>query len=190
MTDFLTSLSQAAFHNNLVLIQLLGLSAFMAGSVRLRPALELAQLLFVIMVSACAVNLVLHQLLLKPLGIGALQLPLFAVCGAGIASLYYKMLQSYFPMAARRQDMAVLLFGGSSAVVGTSLMATAMGTGIVAGFAFSLGSAIGYCMLLILFAALRERLDSAGTPMAFRGAPGILICAGILSLCLLILQQS
>ncbi|MEQ8955467.1 MAG: Rnf-Nqr domain containing protein, partial [Gammaproteobacteria bacterium] len=94
----------------------------------------------------------------------------------------------YFPLMARRHDFALLFFGGGSAVVGTSLLATTGSAHFAQAMAFSLGSAAGFCLLLVLVAAVRERLEAATIPDAFRGAPITLISAGIISLCLYTLQ--
>ncbi|MEQ8953629.1 MAG: Rnf-Nqr domain containing protein, partial [Gammaproteobacteria bacterium] len=89
MTDFFSTFSHAALQDNLVLIQLLGVSAFIAGSGRLRPAMELSQLMFLVLVIACMANLAWHHLVLQPLGLSALQLPVFATTGAMIATATY-----------------------------------------------------------------------------------------------------
>ena len=47
---------------------------------------------------------------------------------------------------------------------------------------FSIGAALGFTLVLVLFAALRERLEGASIPTSFRGAPITLVSAGIMSL--------
>ncbi len=189
MTDYFITLYQSLLQNNLVLIQLLGVSAFIAASTRLRSAIELAQLFFLIMVSACAINMVLHFFILEPLGLEFAQLPLFAVTGAAVASALCLLLQRYLPLAARGHGISLLFFGGSSAVVGTSLLAQASAPGFGLALAFIIGTALGYSLLLVLVAAMRQRLEAVEIPKSFRGAPAILICMGIVSLCLLTLQD-
>jgi electron transport complex protein RnfA len=51
--------------------------------------------------------------------------------------------------------------------------------------AYSIGAALGFTLVLCVFAALRERLEHADVPQPFRGAPITLISAGILSLAFL-----
>ena len=47
---------------------------------------------------------------------------------------------------------------------------------------FGLGSALGFSLVLVLFAELRERLEGADVPAPFRGAPIALVTAGLMSL--------
>jgi electron transport complex protein RnfA len=48
--------------------------------------------------------------------------------------------------------------------------------------AFGAGAGAGYGLVLLLFAALRDRLETADVPAAFRGAPIALVTAGLLAL--------
>jgi len=47
---------------------------------------------------------------------------------------------------------------------------------------FGFGAAVGFSMVLILFAAIRERLVAADIPTPFQGASISLITAGLMSL--------
>ncbi|TXL01760.1 hypothetical protein BMR07_09285 [Methylococcaceae bacterium CS1] len=47
---------------------------------------------------------------------------------------------------------------------------------------FGVGTALGFTLVLVLFAALRERIDAADVPAPFRGASIGLITAGLMSM--------
>ena len=77
------------------------------------------------------------------------------------------------------------LIGANSAVIGISLLST-MGVHTVAqNLAYSFGSALGFAIVLIAFAALRQRLDTMDIPDVFRGPAIQLVSAGIVSMCFL-----
>ena len=85
----------------------------------------------------------------------------------------------------RRQKLAFYLVGGNSAVIGVSLLNTINVFSIAESFAYSLGAALGFALLLISFTALRQRLETADIPTPFRGAAINLVSAGIIAMCLL-----
>jgi electron transport complex protein RnfA len=45
-----------------------------------------------------------------------------------------------------------------------------------------MGGALGFTLVLVLFAAMRERLEAADIPAPFRGASIAMITAGLMSL--------
>lgn len=85
----------------------------------------------------------------------------------------------------RRQKLAFYLVAGNSAVIGVSLLSTIDAVSIGESFATSLGAALGFASLLVAFAALRQRLETADIPAPFRGAAINLVSAGIIAMCLL-----
>ena len=47
---------------------------------------------------------------------------------------------------------------------------------------YSLGISIGFTLVIYIFSTIRERLENANIPAAFKGAPIALITAGIMSI--------
>ena len=47
---------------------------------------------------------------------------------------------------------------------------------------YGFGAAIGFSLVLVLFAAMRERLDAADVPLPFRGSAIAMVTAGLMSL--------
>jgi electron transport complex protein RnfA len=70
----------------------------------------------------------------------------------------------------------------NSVVLGQLLVNAERTRGLLETFLASLGAAVGFGLVLLLFAGLRERLETADVPVPFRGLPIALVTAGILSL--------
>ena len=68
------------------------------------------------------------------------------------------------------------------AVLGVALLNVQEKHGFVESLLYGFGSALGFTLVLVLFAGLRERLALAQVPEAFAGAPIGFITAGLLSL--------
>ncbi|NQV69959.1 MAG: electron transport complex subunit RsxA [Pseudohongiella sp.] len=185
MTTYLSIIIAAALVNNVVLVQLLGVSSLFLSNSRLQNTIELATLNFIVLFSAAVINLLLFRFILLPLGLDFLKLLFFVAISSSITKLLLQWLKQRFPLSLRQQKLAFYLTGGNSAVIGVSLLNTVSHLSIPQSIAYSLGAALGFSLLLVAFAALRLRLDSAEVPAPFRGTAIQLISAGIVTLCLL-----
>ena len=68
------------------------------------------------------------------------------------------------------------------AVLGVALIAVRDALTLAQTLFFSIGAALGFVLVMVIFAALRERLNDHQVPAAFRGTPITLVTAGLLSL--------
>lgn len=185
MSTYISIIIAAALVNNVVLVQLLGVSSLFFSSSRLQNAIELAALNFVVLFSAAVINLLLFRFLLAPLGLDFLKLLFFVIVSSGITGLLLQWLKKKFPLSMRQQKLAFYLTGGNSAVVGVSLLNTVSSLNISQSIAYSLGAALGFSLLIVAFAALRLRLEACDVPAPFQGAAIQLISAGIVAMFLL-----
>jgi electron transport complex protein RnfA len=71
------------------------------------------------------------------------------------------------------------------AVLGVALLNVQAQRSLLEAIVFGFGAAVGFGLVLVMFAAMRERLEAAPVPISFRGAPIALINAGIMALAFL-----
>ncbi len=185
MANYLPIIVSAALVNNLVLVQLLGVSSLFYSTSRLQQSIEFALFNFVVLFLSAMANLAAYRLLLTALNLQCLQLLVFVTSSAVITKILLDLLAARLPLSARQQGLALFLTGGNSAVLGASLLTISNVLGIGESIAFSFGAALGYSLLLLLFAALRIRLSYADIPAPFQGTAIQLISAGLVALCLL-----
>jgi electron transport complex protein RnfA len=185
VTQIFSIIVAAALVNNMVLIQSLGVSSLFAYSNRLRNAIELALVSFLVIFLASAINLILYRVLLAPLELEYLALLCFVGVSSILTLLVLHSLEKYFPLSMRRQRLAFYLIAGNSSIIGLSLLNTASERSVVDCLAYSFGAAMGFALVLLAFTALRQRLDGADVPAPFRGAAIQLISAGIAAMCFL-----
>lgn len=185
MATLFSTIIAAALVNNLALVQLLGVSTFFSASRQFSAAAELALLSFLVLFPAACINLLLQALVLEPLNLEFLRLFLFVAVSAGITGLLARQLVSVFPLLARRHIRSVLLMCSNSAVIGLSFLQGSSLSSLPMKLVYSFGAAAGFSMSLLLFAALRQRIDQGSSPAALRGIPLYLISAGIASMALL-----
>lgn len=185
LAQFLSILIATALANNIILVQLLGVSSLFAYSTRMQQAVELSLFSFLIMVPAALINALIDRFLLTPLSLQLLRLLCFVLVSASLTALLAGQIKKHLPLTWRRLDVGLLLVGGNSAVIGLALTQAEHGGGFQQLLAYSLGAGLGFVVLLLGFAALRQRLDHSDMPLPFRGAAIQLISAGIVAMSLL-----
>lgn len=185
MSFIVSTFIAAALVNNLVLVQLLGVSSFFSYSRRFSASVELAFLSFIVLFFSAAINLILQTLILEPLSLRSLELILFVAVSAGITTILSIQLADKFPLISRRNGRALLLMSSNSAVIGFALMQSSSLLGFGGKVIAALGAAAGFSIALLAFAALRLRIEQSQSPRAMRGIPLYLISAGIASMAFL-----
>ena len=172
----------AALVNNFVLVQLLGVCPFIAGSQRVESAIGMSLSIGLVLTIAAGTTQLADRYLLRPYELEYLRLfALLLVIGVavGVVDLTIKR---FAPVLQRVLGLYVPLVATNCAVLGVALINTAASRSFVAALFYGVGAAAGFGLALTLFAALRERVAQADAPIAFRGAPITFVTAGILSL--------
>lgn len=182
MADLGLILIGALLVNNFVLAQFLGLCPFMGVTRRYQPALAMGlATTFVLTTSAAASHLIYHGLL-EPLGIEFLRIVAFIVVIAAVVQLTERVLRATSPLLHDVLGIYLPLITSNCAVLAVALLAVGQNLSFLATVVYGVGAALGFSLVMVLFAALRERLEHAPIPAPFRGVPVALITAGILSL--------
>ena len=168
--------------NNFVLAQFLGLCPFMGVTRGLDTALSMGlATTFVLTLAATICYLVFHGVLV-PLGLEWLNIILFIVVIASVVQLTEIYLRATSPLLHQVLGVYLPLITTNCAVLGVALLVVGRELSLLETIVFSMGAAAGFTLVMVLFGAIRERLEGADVPKAFRGAPIALITAGIMSL--------
>jgi len=168
--------------NNFVLVQFLGLCPFMGVSSRYPPALAMGFATAFVLTLSATLSHLLYHLLLVPLDLTFLRILIFITVIASVVQLTERILRSTSPLLHELLGIYLPLITSNCAVLAVALLAVGQSLSFLQTLIYSLGAAIGFTLVMVLFAALRERLDHASVPAAFRGVPIALVTAGILSL--------
>lgn len=190
MATFFAIMASTALSNNLLLVHCLGLSSLFAYSNSFRTGVALALTSFAVLFSSAVLNALLFYYLLLPLNLVALRIVVFVLVSAVLTFLCMRLLARFFPVTAQRQTLTILTLSGNGAAIGLAVLISMRAIGqseipVLDIVATALGGALGVSVLILLFAALRQRLDAAQLPLAFQGAPAYLISAGIVAMALL-----
>ena len=185
MTNFLSIIVAAALVNNLILIQLVGVSSLFYSTKKLPQAIEFALFNFAVLFLASVVNISVYRFILLPLHLEFFRLVAFVATSALLTTLFLHVITKRLPFSTRQQGLLLFLTGGNSAVLGATLLSSTSALSLGENISYSFGAALGYSLMIVGFAALRIRLEFADVPAPFRGSSIQLITAGLVAISLL-----
>jgi len=182
MTDYALILIGTILVNNFVLAKFLGLCPFMGVSRKVDTAIGLGlATTFVLTLSGAAAYLVDHWLLI-PLEIEFLRTIAFILVIAVVVQFTEMVIHKTSPMLYQVLGIYLPLITTNCIVLGVALLNTKEDHGFVGATLYAFGAALGFSLVLTLFAGLRERVAVADVPQPFQGNAIALVTAGLMSL--------
>lgn len=182
MTEFLLLILGTALVNNVVLVKFLGLCPFMGVSNKLDTALGMGMATTFVLTLAAAASWVLEHYVLLPLDIGFLRILGFILVIAAVVQFTEMVIHKTSPLLYQVLGIFLPLITTNCAVLGVALLNIQEQYSFVQSIFFGFGAALGFTLVMVIFAGLRERLALMEVPQAFSGTPIAFITAGILSL--------
>ena len=182
MADLLLILLSAALVNNFVLTQFLGLCPFVGTSSRFDTAVPMTlATMFVLAVAATGTHLV-HSHVLAPLGLEYLRVIVFIAVIAASVQCTELFVRAASPLLHAMLGIYLPLITTNCAVLGVVLIAVDEGLSLARTLVLAIGAGAGFGVAIVVFAALRERIEDAAVPAPLRGAPLALVTVGFMAL--------
>lgn len=182
MSELFVILVGTALVNNFVLVRFLGLCPFLGVSRNLESAAGMSLATAFVLTLSSAAAYLLQQYVLAPLGLDYLRTIAFILVIAASVQLTEIMVRRTSPVLHQVLGIYIPLIATNCAVLGVALLNVQQSKGFVQSVFYGFGASAGFALVLVLFAAIRERLEAADVPAPFRGAAIALMTAGIMSL--------
>jgi electron transport complex protein RnfA len=182
MGEYLLLILATALVNNVLLVKFLGLCSFMGVSSRLDSALGMSLATTFVLTLAVVAGWLLEYLLIQPLGLGYLRILTFILVIASVVQFTEMVVRKVSPALHQVLGIYLPLITTNCAVLGVTLLNVQQNHGFLYSLLNGIGSALGFSLVMVLFAGLRERLALAQVPGLFAGQPIAFITAGLLSL--------
>ncbi len=168
--------------NNFVLVKFLGLCPCMGVSRKLDTAIGMALATTFVMTLSAVLSYLVNQYILIPLDAEYLRTLSFILVIAVIVQFTEMVVHKTSPLLYQLLGIFLPLITTNCAVLGLALLNVQQDHSFVTATLYGFGAAMGFSLVLILFAAMRERLDAADVPLPFKGTAIALITAGLMSL--------
>jgi len=182
MTELLLILVGTVLVNNFVLMKFLGLCPFMGVSRKLETAVGMGLATTFVLTLSSVCSYLVHALLLAPLELEYLRTITFIVVIAAVVQFTEMLVRKTSPLLYQVLGIYLPLITTNCAVLGVALLNVQQQHGFVESAVYGFGAAIGFTLVLVLFAALRERVAAGDVPTPFRGNAIALITAGLMSM--------
>lgn len=182
MADYFLLFIGTVLVNNFVLVKFLGLCPFMGVSGKLETAVGMSIATTFVLTLASALSYIVNSFILKPLNIEYLQTLSFILVIAVMVQLTEMVIHKTSPILYRLLGIFLPLITTNCAVLGVALLNINEQHSFLESLIYGFGAAVGFSLVLILFAAMRERLVAADVPKPFKGASIAMITAGLMSL--------
>ncbi len=182
MQEFAVILISTILVNNFVLVQFLGLCPFMGVSSKLETAIGMAGATTFVLTLAAMSSYMVNSWILIPLNLEYLKTISFILVIAVVVQFTKMFIEKSSPLLYRVLGVFLPLITTNCAVLGVALQNTAKAHTLLESTLYGFGAALGFSLVLTLFAAMRERLAVADVPAPFKGAAIGMITAGLMSL--------
>ena len=172
----------AAFVNNVVLSQFMGLCPFLGVSKKIDTAAGMGgAVIFVITISSFVTS-VIYRFILVPANITYLQTIVFILVIAALVQLVEMFLKKTIPALYKSLGVYLPLITTNCAVLGVALTNVQNDYGILSSTVAGIATAVGFTVSIVIMAGLREKIEYNDIPEPFKGMPVVLLTAGLMSI--------
>ena len=182
LADYALLLAGTVLVNNFVLVQFLGLCPFMGVSNKLETAMGMSAATTFVLTLASVCSYLTYTWLLVPLDLTYLRIISFILVIAVVVQFTEMVVRKSSPLLHRVLGVYLPLITTNCAVLGVALLNINKAHNFTESLFYGFGAAVGFSLVLVLFAAMRERLTVADVPEPFQGAAIGMITAGLASL--------
>ncbi|GAB0148736.1 electron transport complex subunit RsxA [Marichromatium gracile] len=182
MTEYALILVGTVLVNNFVLVKFLGLCPFMGVSKKLETAAGMGLATTFVLTLSSISSWLVNEYLLVPLGIEYLRTIAFILVIAVVVQFTETVMHKTSPVLYQVLGIFLPLITTNCAVLGVALLNLQADHTLVEATLYGFGAALGFSLVLTLFAAIRERVAVADVPEPFQGSAIALVTAGLMSL--------
>ncbi len=183
MQDYLLMIVAAMFINNIVLIRFMGNCPVVGVTSSIDSALGMGAAVVFVTTMAGTTCWIIQKSVLEVLGIEYLQTLVFILVIATLVQFVEILMQKVAPPLYRALGIFLPLITTNCMVFGVAVLNIKEDHSFMETLVFSMASALGFALVLLFMAGLRERMDSAGrVPKLLQGVPITLITAGMMGL--------
>ena len=187
-TQLFTIALGAILVNNFIVAQFLGICPFMGVSKKIETASGMGLAVIFVMGLASAICWPINELILVPMGLTFMQTVTYILVIASLVQFIEMFLKKAMPSLYEALGVYLPLITTNCAVLGVVLQNTQNGYGFIESVAArtdggsAVPGAIGFLLVIVIFASIRERMEFSEWPKAFEGFPIALVAAGLIAL--------
>lgn len=172
----------AIFVNNIVFAQFLGICPFLGVSKKVSTASGMGMAVTTVMVMATFITFIIQKYVLDAFHLGFLQTIVFILVIAALVQMIEIVLKHSVPALYQALGVFLPLITTNCCILGVSILVVQKDYDLLQGMVFSVATALGFWLAMVIFAGLREQLEMTTVPKAMKGIPIVLITASLLAM--------
>lgn len=180
--EYLLIFVSAIFVNNIVLSQFLGICPFLGVSKKIDTAWGMGMAVAFVLTISTTVTFLVQKYVLDPLSLQYLQTITFVLVIAALVQMVEIVLKKVSPVLYQSLGIFLPLITTNCAVLGVAILVIQKDFSLIESMVYSVATALGFALALVVFAGLREQLSLVSVPKAMKGVAVVLVTAGLLSL--------
>ena len=185
LVAFLLAIVSYSFVSNVVLSRFYGICSFIGVGNKIKSAASMGIAVGVIISMAALICYPIYNFILVPAGVPYLDTITFILVIASLVQVVGLFIKKFSPSLYKALGIYLPLITTNCAVLGVVSENTASKLDFGMSMANAVGTSIGFLVVIIVYACIRERLESSNVPKAFKGIPIALITAGIMAIAFL-----
>jgi len=181
MTYILIFIS-AVFVNNIILSQFLGICPILSVSKKIETSLGMTGAVAFVLTITTIFTYIVQKTVLVPFHLEFLRTITFILIIAVLVQLMDSILKKVSPALYQLLGVYLPLITTNCVILGVALLVVKKDFNLVESVVFAISTSIGFGLVLIIFAGIREQLNMVKLPESMEGAPAALITAGLLAM--------
>ena len=181
LESYILILVSTVFVNNIVLVKILGLCPFMGVSKKLEASIAMGLATAFVLTLGSGTSYLINEYLLGT-DLFYLRTLSFIVVIAGVVQFTEMVIKKFSPVLYQLLGIYLPLITTNCAVLGIPLLNVQAKHDLWQSLLFGFGGSVGFSLVLVLFAGMRERLEAADVPVPFKGSAIAMVTAGLMSL--------
>ena len=172
----------AVLVNNFIVAQFLGICPFMGVSKKVETASGMGMAVIFVMGLASAICWPINEFILVRFNLGFMQTVTYILVIASLVQFIEMFLQKAMPALYEALGVYLPLITTNCAVLGVVLQNTQNSYNFIESVVYGVTGGVGFLVVIVLFASIRERMEFSEFPKSFEGFPIALVAAGLMAL--------
>jgi len=181
MRDIILIALGAILVDNFVLSKFMGICPFLGVSKKSSTAIGMGGAVIFVMTLSSAATWAVYKFLLEPNGLSYLQTIVFILVIAALVQFVETILKKFIPALFKALGIYLPLITTNCAVLGSALLNVERNYNLLQAVVFGVSAGVGFTIALILFSAIREKMEFCDIPASFKGLPITFIAAALVS---------
>ena len=172
----------AVLVNNFIVAQFLGICPFMGVSKKVETASGMGMAVIFVMGLASAICWPINEFIVVRFNLGFMQTVTYILVIASLVQFIEMFLQKAMPALYEALGVYLPLITTNCAVLGVVLQNTQNSYNFIESVVYGVTGGVGFLVVIVLFASIRERMEFSEFPKSFEGFPIALVAAGLIAL--------